>query len=298
MMAEKDDDQDILSELNNTELKELADIYWNYKNELPHIYNFLQCCIKSKGINMEDYVSVFSPGNCWREDGTFIASMPSFGHDIVLHSLDKTGKNLVDGLLRTNRFKFHPNPERKYTFFYAVHEHFFPTVLDIVTRVFKRKTLFVDTLNLWHLKKEEAEKLQITPPQEVYVKELQSTDISVIVEKWLYSYPTADHKIRQWITLQKGFGVYLKANNEMVSWAPSSCLGQITALQTNEEHMGKGYASMLVKTMAKYLAKEGLDTCAFVLSGNIASERVFEKLNFNILCKCHFIAVSHDEVNC
>ncbi|KAL1509323.1 hypothetical protein ABEB36_004085 [Hypothenemus hampei] len=217
--------EDILIELSEDELKELADLYSTHKNDVPHIHSFLQTCIKSKEINMKDYVSVFSPRNCWREDGTFFASMPSFGHDIVLHSLDKTGKNLFDGLLKTNRFHFHPDPARNYTLFYAVHENFTQKISEILTQKWKHNKIEIDKTNLWYLEKNEAEKLEIMPSQEVYVKELESADIFVIVSKWPNSYPSAESKLGQWIKLQKGFGIYLKANNEMVSWASSSCLG-------------------------------------------------------------------------
>lgn len=65
----------------------------------------------------------------------------------------------------------------------------------------------------------------------------------------------------------------------------------MTALQTLDEHKNKGYASLVISIMCKYLAEEGLDCCGTVFIGNVASESLFAKLGFKIIYKCFYIQV-------
>lgn len=67
---------DILEELSTEDIQKLAELYEKHPDDLPNIHSFLQCCIKSRFLGMSSYVKVYSPRNCWREDGTFIASVP------------------------------------------------------------------------------------------------------------------------------------------------------------------------------------------------------------------------------
>ncbi|KAL1509184.1 hypothetical protein ABEB36_003960 [Hypothenemus hampei] len=284
-------DEDILIQLSDDEVTELADLYSTHKNEIPNVHSILQTFIKMKEINIKNCVSIFSPRNCWREDGTFFALLNSFGEDIFLHSLDKTGKNLFEGMLKTNRFHFRPDPVRDYTLLPGVHEHFAQRILEILTQKSKHTRIVTHKTNLWYLEKNEAEKLEIMSSQQMYVRELESTDIPSIVSKWPDSqnYSADVGKLGLSIKLWKGFGVYLTANKELVSYIlmfDSSVGGQVKIVETDEEFINNG--SMLVTAMAKYLAEEGFGTCATVKEG-VISEKFFKKLNFKILYKCvHF----------
>lgn len=68
-------EEDILVKLSDDELEELAKLYEERKKEFLLIYSFLQTCLKSKKIGMENFVQVYGPSS-WKVDGTFIASMP------------------------------------------------------------------------------------------------------------------------------------------------------------------------------------------------------------------------------
>lgn len=67
---------DILEELTISDVKNLCKMYKLHKQNLPHLYSFLCCCVQALENQMTGYVQVYSPRSCWREDGTFIASMP------------------------------------------------------------------------------------------------------------------------------------------------------------------------------------------------------------------------------
>lgn len=74
---------DILEDLSTEDIQNLAKLYEKHRNDLPNIYSFLQVCIKSRLLGMSNYVKVYSPKNCWREDGTFIASVPVRALNII-----------------------------------------------------------------------------------------------------------------------------------------------------------------------------------------------------------------------
>jgi len=69
----------------------------------------------------------------------------------------------------------------------------------------------------------------------------------------------------------------------------------MTALQTLPDQTGKGYGTLVVKEMIKYLAGLGFDSCATVTPGNVASEAVFKKLGFEILYRCGLVAISNNK---
>ncbi|XP_066249289.1 uncharacterized protein [Euwallacea similis] len=286
---------DILKKLDLHDIKELAKIYEKHKRTFPYIYSFIQNCIKALEIGMKEYVTVYSPGDCWREDGTFIASMPIYGHDIVLHSLDSSGKNLQGALLKSSKFKFLKDPWRYYTCLYAMHEWFFPKVLKITSEHLKLELSYAEEMFVMCLEKEKALKFDISKcPNEVYVAALKPKDFRVIKQNWPYSWRFTEQKLEDWTKLKNGFGVYLKSNDKLVSWVIPSCLGQMSALQTLNEHKNKGYAQLVIQHMAKYLAELGFDCCGTVHPTNVASMKLFSKLGFKSLYKCGYIAVVHE----
>lgn len=67
---------DVLDELSLEDVKNLEKMYEDHKKQLPYIYSFLRNCVKALEGQLPGFVKVYSPHSCWREDGTFIASMP------------------------------------------------------------------------------------------------------------------------------------------------------------------------------------------------------------------------------
>lgn len=67
---------DILEELTVNDVKKLTKMYELHKRNLPHLYSFLCRCVQALELQITGYVHVYSPRSCWRDDGTFIASMP------------------------------------------------------------------------------------------------------------------------------------------------------------------------------------------------------------------------------
>lgn len=64
--------------------------------------------------------------------------------------------------------------------------------------------------------------------------------------------------------------------------------GLIGILQTDEQHLGHGYGSLVVKAVAKKIAEMGHDSYAAVNEKNLASCALFSRLGFisigNVYC--------------
>ncbi|CAG9762622.1 unnamed protein product [Ceutorhynchus assimilis] len=279
---------DVLEELSGTELEELAQIYQNHSHDYPHLHSFLQCCLKSKKLQL-DHVQVFCPKN-WRRNGTFVASMPRHGHDIVLHSLDPKGTDLLEALKKTKRFQYTRNPNRNVTVFFAVHENFIGPIHNLLVQQ-KCELLQANLTNLWCLRQQEGIKFEINIASEAYLKKVEAKDVPLIMSLWEHTYAAATQKRLNFIKLTPGYGLYLKSNHQLVAWVTSSCLGQIASLHTLKEHRNKGYGTVVLKAMIKSLAENGFDACATVHIGNTASEALMKKLGFKIINRCRFFDV-------
>ncbi|CAG9770709.1 unnamed protein product [Ceutorhynchus assimilis] len=281
---------DILTEMSISDLEKLAKMYENRKKSLPHLYSFLRNCLKAKGQGMKDFVRVFALNDdSWKSDGTFIASMPNHGHDIVLHSLDPLGQNLMKALRKTRKFKYLQDPARNYTFFYAVHEQFAWKIMELLLEQ-NQEILSKDFLNMWVLDKEKATKIE-SNIQGVFVEKIQEQDLKIVNENWQFRYPESQEKLLDWFKLNQGSGVYQKSDKKLVSWVVASCLGQMSALGTLPGHEKQGYGTLAVRHMAKKLSEDGLDCCATVYPENTVSERLLTKIGFRKMFRCQFIAV-------
>lgn len=61
------------------------------------------------------------------------------------------------------------------------------------------------------------------------------------------------------------------------------------ALQTDKDHFGKGYASLVLREMSKKVAELGHDINAGIFDVNTPSRTLFGKLGFKVLGNIHWI---------
>jgi len=90
------------------------------------------------------------------------------------------------------------------------------------------------------------------------------------------------------ITQLPSAGVFLKCNDELVSWAvchPPS--GGLNHLWTVEEHRRKGYAKLAAQYLSKRLAQSGHVPFVIIGTGNGASQQLFTSLGFQFTRKSH-----------
>lgn len=282
---------EIMIEIEDNDLPELASMYKPYEDDLPYVYSFIQTCIKAKNIGKSNFVTLMSPRNSWRDDGTFFAIMPQYGHDIFVHSLDVSGKNIVDGLLHTQKFKFPQDQGLPFSQFFAVHENFCPVILETLREQLHLDLKYQKECTMYCLQKENALQTTISVPSDVYIKEISPDEAHIMDSVWPRKYPGSEERLKNLLEINEGYGVYHKSNDQLVSWITLSCLGQLSVLQTLEEHKKKGYASLITKYMCKKLAEKGFHSFGSVNLGNRPSELLFEKLGFRKLGICQYIGV-------
>lgn len=70
--------------------------------------------------------------------------------------------------------------------------------------------------------------------------------------------------------------------------------GLVAALQTDEQHFGKGYALLAVKEVSKQIAQLGHDVYSDIFEMNRPSRGLFEKLGFEVVGKVHWIDTKHN----
>lgn len=68
----------------------------------------------------------------------------------------------------------------------------------------------------------------------------------------------------------------------------------MVTLQTDDQHLGKGYARVVIKHMSKRIAEIGHDVYTDILEGNIPSRTLFGKLGFEEVGKIHYIDTKHN----
>jgi len=282
---------EIMIEIKDEDLEELAEMYKPHEDALPQVYSFILTCIISKKNGMPKFVTVMSPNDCWRKDGTFFALMPNYGHDIFFHSLDTSGETIVQGLLNTKKFKFPLNTLRSYTLFFCIHEYFYPRIMNLMTHHLQLSLLFCTFCTMYCLRKEYALRTSISIPSNVYIKEVNPEEASIMNSVYPHSFPGSTQRLAYFIKLNGGYGVYLKSNDQLVAWITLSCLGQLSALQTLEEHKRKGYGKLITLFMCRKLAEKGLHSFATVNVGNKPSELLFDSLGFKKLGSSQYFGV-------
>lgn len=131
-------------------------------------------------------------------------------------------------------------------------------------------------------------------PDDVYVKSLEPCHADIVYEHWPVRKMSLVKLIAEEIDALPSAGVFLKATNELVSWITFHPNNGMSRLHTLEMYRGKGYASLVVRYVAKRLAQAGIVPTANVGLGNQASQRVFESLGFQRLQPWHIIFAEHE----
>lgn len=75
-------------------------------------------------------------------------------------------------------------------------------------------------------------------------------------------------------------GVFLKATNELVSWAMYYPANGMSRVHTLVQYRGKGYASLVIRYLSKRVAQAGYLPTANVVLKNEASHRLFRSMGF------------------
>lgn len=80
-------------------------------------------------------------------------------------------------------------------------------------------------------------------------------------------------------------GVFLKANNQLVSWVMCHPPFGMARLFTFEPYRNKGYAKLAVRYLSKIIAQSGCVPFTTIFKGNTPAIILFANLGFRMLCR-------------
>lgn len=69
--------------------------------------------------------------------------------------------------------------------------------------------------------------------------------------------------------------------------------GLICALQTDQNHYGHGYGSLVTKAISKQIAESGYDPYAAVYDWNTASRRLFEQIGYQAVGTVYYLYIKN-----
>jgi len=220
----------------------------------------------------------FSLNNDWINDGTFIVLEENY------HIFAFT---LIEDLSKLQRI-FSLLPLNKKYLLCGVDGRFVKAIRKVFDEFKWEVNLPVTNTYIYRMPKEVAIDFEYTVPKELTLKRLKLTDMNEVDSL----YPYRDEKsLLAFQRLQEyniSLGLYegneIFNEQRLLGWCLYYQSGQLTALQVKEDAKKRGLATLLVKAMAKKLAKRGSDCVAAVVTTNNAAVSLFEKLRFEDTC--------------
>ena len=82
-------------------------------------------------------------------------------------------------------------------------------------------------------------------------------------------------------------GIFLKSNDQLVTWMMCHPPNGMSRLLTLEPHRRKGYASLVTKYLTKRMAQSGHFPYINIVAGNPVSRKFFESIGFRYLGAGH-----------
>ncbi|XP_001607620.2 glycine N-acyltransferase-like protein 3 [Nasonia vitripennis] len=245
-------------------------------------YNWVKTAIKWRKKEPELEHEIYCPNGKY-DSGVFVGILNSGFFVTTVFAFKESKDVLKQAINETKIIKWD-----KGVLFNSVHEHFVDVVEEFLDKIKKRKNIQIikDVTNYFFKSKEDCAKQELPKiPEECEIKHLNLSDIRLIHSIWphrdLERPETSEKYLENFIRLNRGVGLFLKKNGRLVSWVLYGELGHLGMLQTVDEHKRKGYGKIVTQVLSKELAdEEGLDSVLFVVDKNVASEKLFESLNY------------------
>ena len=124
-------------------------------------------------------------------------------------------------------------------------------------------------------------------PADVYVKSLEATHAPLVFESWPYKHLTTLQDVVDEIVQLPSAGIFLKSNDQLVTWMMCHPPNGMSRLLTLEPHRRKGYASLVTKYLTKRMAQSGHFPYINIVAGNPVSRKFFESIGFRYLGAGH-----------
>ena len=131
----------------------------------------------------------------------------------------------------------------------------------------------------------------------VYVKSLERCHAQLVYENWPYRESTTVEQVADEIDHLPSAGVFLKENDELVSWMMCHPPNGMSRLHTMEQHRRRGYAALVTQYLSKRVAQSGSIPFVNIVTDNDNSYKFFKSMKFQLLRPGH-VFVSRSDVAC
>ncbi|XP_058805570.1 glycine N-acyltransferase-like protein 3 isoform X2 [Phymastichus coffea] len=252
-----------------------------------YYYYLIHNAIEWKKKDAEFKLQIFCPnGELILQQTCYIVSVFTFkeSKDMLLKVLKETK------LVNWNELILFP----------AVHPHFSDVLENFINTEANNKNITVKDKHMsgnYFKPKKECLKIEVSVPEECELGHLDESHIPFIHSVWPHRSENEPEKSCEFIAsivkLNRGIGLFLKEDGNLVSWILHFAWGGLGALQTIEEYKRRGYGKIAVKAITKEIAEEeNLDSFAFVVNENVPSERLFESLGYKRLQNVTFYTIA------
>nr|XP_022915780.1 uncharacterized protein LOC111425769 [Onthophagus taurus]XP_022915788.1 uncharacterized protein LOC111425769 [Onthophagus taurus] len=258
------------------------------EKQLPatmHVCNLLNTHFKWNERNTTgSHMKFISLGEDWKTKGTFAVKYNSV--DIFVFTLEKDCDSLRQLLMETDLLD-----SANQNIFYCILNEHLTTVYDTLSELNVDVTESYTTAMYW-ISKERALNFPVKCSEDVYIGTLNQSHVPLVSSLWPREFNGANEYFSSFVETKGGLGVFLKSNNQLVSWVLRNHWGVLVNLRTIPDYKRKGYGTLLVKAMCKKIAEEGNTPLATIIVGNIASEDLFKGLGFEYYDMCNTITVN------
>ncbi|XP_054285297.1 uncharacterized protein LOC129001864 [Macrosteles quadrilineatus] len=127
-------------------------------------------------------------------------------------------------------------------------------------------------------------------PEDLELKFLNPIHAELMDKQWKFKFAGSNRYLGIQIANNFGLGLFRKPEAKMLCSAVTYNSGGIFCLFTDPESRGKGYGEIIVRSLAKELHSRQKVPFATVQRENIPSQRVFEKIGFEVFSVMEFIS--------
>ena len=121
----------------------------------------------------------------------------------------------------------------------------------------------------------------------VYVKSLERCHAQLVYDNWPNRKWAAVENVAEEIGHLPSAGVFLKENDELISWMMCHPPNSMSKLHTMEQHRRRGYATLVTQYLSKRVAQYGCVPFVNIEIHNDASQKFFESMKFQLLRPGH-----------
>ncbi|XP_055593801.1 uncharacterized protein LOC129748220 [Uranotaenia lowii] len=159
--------------------------------------------------------------------------------------------------------------------------------LEEVFRALQIELAWQRVSKVYRLAGEEAAKFEFAIPQGMYMDRMKVEHAPMANELWSHRCQGSEFYMKRIAAWNPSVGLF-DENGEPVAWCFVWPTGAIGPLEVTKKHHRKGYGTIIAKAIAQELAKIGRNCYATILSSNMASQTMFDKIGFHEVDEVYF----------